>query len=405
MLRAKWTQDVGRGGRAPPPPPPPPPPPLKKKPPHQPRGEGGEKAAPPPAGRPPRPPPPPPPPPRRSPPPPPPPSRPLPLKTEPPDKPGGKGAKMPARPRSDTHPTVAELKAKVGKYEDGRLHLYNSGLAELPADLDLLAGEVRQLRIDNNPGLRGVLPPALWRLARLELLDLSNCGLGSVPAEIGGLVGLEWLSVDKNPDLPALPAAVGWLPKLEVLYIDGCPGLATLQRLKEQGGVAAVQAHLRAPATAAAAVAAVSRLRRAAEAALRKEQAWTFACCSSGPARARQRLRARRLRWSGRKSQLPALRTAAGRRRRRCSGARPSRSQILHPLGTLTEERARLGQLLVDAVAAGDAEVVRVLVQAGADWIAWGRTALQWAELNKHPEIVEMLRGAGKGTPGAGREE
>eukprot|EP01051_Picozoa_sp_SAG22_P028996 SAG22_NODE_10515_length_530_cov_1.241299_1_plen_67_part_10 len=64
-------------------------------------------------------------------------------------------------PRSKTHPTAAELKPKVTVC--GVLNLTGSGLAELPADLDQLAGVVRQLRIGDNPGLRGVLPAALWR--------------------------------------------------------------------------------------------------------------------------------------------------------------------------------------------------------------------------------------------------
>eukprot|EP01051_Picozoa_sp_SAG22_P019264 SAG22_NODE_3502_length_1678_cov_2.716276_2_plen_192_part_00 len=80
------------------------------------------------------------------------------------------------------------------------------------------------LYIADNPGLRGVLPAALWRLTRLEGLVLSNCGLGSVPAEIGGLAALRVLWVD-NPDVAALPAAVGRLTRLTELYICGCTGL------------------------------------------------------------------------------------------------------------------------------------------------------------------------------------
>eukprot|EP01051_Picozoa_sp_SAG22_P016472 SAG22_NODE_2334_length_2704_cov_1.163532_2_plen_366_part_00 len=135
-----------------------------------------------------------------------------------------------------THPTAAELRAKVGR--NPWLDLSNSGLAELPADLDKLAAEVTGLYIHGNPDLRGVLPPALWRLTRLELLDLRNCGLGSVPAEIGGLAALRKLWVGNNPDLAALPATVGRLPKLTNLDIRGChpdlcPSRAALQLFKD----------------------------------------------------------------------------------------------------------------------------------------------------------------------------
>ncbi len=70
--------------------------------------------------------------------------------------------------------------------------------------------------------LSGTIPPELGELASLELLDLSHNELaGPIPAELGGLVKLKHLLFQNNSLEGALPPELGSLGKLEILSIHG----------------------------------------------------------------------------------------------------------------------------------------------------------------------------------------
>ena len=76
-------------------------------------------------------------------------------------------------------------------------------------------------------------------------LDLQNCGLETVPPDVGQLVGLKVLDLSNNPKLWSVPAGLAHLPALTGLDISGCPGLATLQKLQAEGGLQAVLGYLK----------------------------------------------------------------------------------------------------------------------------------------------------------------
>ena len=76
-------------------------------------------------------------------------------------------------------------------------------------------------------------------------LDLQNCGLATVPPDVGQLVGLKVLDLSDNPKLWSVPAGLAHLPTLTGLDISGCPGLATLQKLQDEGGLQAVLGYLK----------------------------------------------------------------------------------------------------------------------------------------------------------------
>ena len=62
------------------------------------------------------------------------------------------------------------------------------------------------------------LPKSIWRLARLESLDLSRANLTSLPKEIGQLKKLKYLIL-RNGRLKTLPKSIGKLSELEALIL------------------------------------------------------------------------------------------------------------------------------------------------------------------------------------------
>ena len=71
-------------------------------------------------------------------------------------------------------------------------------------------------------GLRGIIPPALERLDRLELLRLSRNALtGPIPPELGRLSRLRVLSLDDNALNGSIPPELGTLENLEELWLRG----------------------------------------------------------------------------------------------------------------------------------------------------------------------------------------
>jgi hypothetical protein len=80
------------------------------------------------------------------------------------------------------------------------LNLTGNALTALPEDLDRLA-ELRALSVGNYYDRRNqidALPPALFRLSRLEKLDLSGNALTSVPRELVDMPALKRLAIEGN---------------------------------------------------------------------------------------------------------------------------------------------------------------------------------------------------------------
>ena len=116
----------------------------------------------------------------------------------------------------------------------------------------LITPGLQKLNLRCNAELEA-LPAELWSLAGLRELDLHDCGLHTLPEEIGGLVGLRALSLRYNRGLTALPAGLGGLRNLEYLLLGGCPFLAALEDLRQREGLPALLAHLAAQGAPAAA--------------------------------------------------------------------------------------------------------------------------------------------------------
>ena len=81
---------------------------------------------------------------------------------------------------------------------------------------------------DENASLNGVIPAQLGSLAKLEYLSLSLLGLtGAIPAELGNLANLEYLILEDNlltGDIPAQLGNLANLARLDLSYnnLTGC---------------------------------------------------------------------------------------------------------------------------------------------------------------------------------------
>lgn len=75
-----------------------------------------------------------------------------------------------------------------------------------------------ELKSRKNPEKFTHIPPELFELDQLEVLDLSGNALSLIPEEIGLLWRLTWLDVSDN-GLPIVPDALGQLSHLKELYI------------------------------------------------------------------------------------------------------------------------------------------------------------------------------------------
>ena len=122
-----------------------------------------------------------------------------------------------------------------------RLGLAWNGLAgEIPAELGKLAN-LEYLSLWNN-GLTGEIPPELGDLANLDWLDLYSNGLtGEIPPELGDLANLRGLELRRNDLTGEIPPELGKLANLRSLRLEenGLTGeipaelgkLANLERL------------------------------------------------------------------------------------------------------------------------------------------------------------------------------
>lgn len=99
------------------------------------------------------------------------------------------------------------------------LHLRSTSLSQLPAQLNHLTS-LTELDVSDNlisklpPNLDAQLPPSL------QVFDLSNNKLTSLPDSIGAMAELRVLNLSRNK-LLKLPSSVGKLEKLETLDVEG----------------------------------------------------------------------------------------------------------------------------------------------------------------------------------------
>lgn len=96
------------------------------------------------------------------------------------------------------------------------LDLRGEGLRVLPDEIGKLI-RLNKLRLDRND--LDALPVEIGRLTNLEQLDLDSNQLSLLPAEIGQLTNLERLTLGGNK-LSALPAEIGQLVNLEWLALS-----------------------------------------------------------------------------------------------------------------------------------------------------------------------------------------
>ena len=83
------------------------------------------------------------------------------------------------------YPTLSALQARIDQH-NGSLQLGrvpDTGLMQLPEGVGELRG-LKSLHIGGNRYLRS-LPAGFFTLLELESLDLRNCGLPSLPEEVG----------------------------------------------------------------------------------------------------------------------------------------------------------------------------------------------------------------------------
>ncbi|MBA0807817.1 hypothetical protein Gohar_023595 [Gossypium harknessii] len=81
--------------------------------------------------------------------------------------------------------------------------------------------ELKELDLSYNKGLRGILPPAVQNLKKLENLILVGCGFsGQIPDTIGSLPQLRILLFENNMLSGPLPLTLGLVKTLEVVRFD-----------------------------------------------------------------------------------------------------------------------------------------------------------------------------------------
>ena len=80
-----------------------------------------------------------------------------------------------------------------------KLFLGGTAAASLPSNLHKLRGRVREVFFDNSPNLTAIGPGSLSPLgSTLTRLQFDNCALESLPAEMGFLPQLQFLSLKNN---------------------------------------------------------------------------------------------------------------------------------------------------------------------------------------------------------------
>lgn len=119
-------------------------------------------------------------------------------------------------------------------------HAYGYKITDIPASIGDLPF-LTELRLFGNYQLAGTLPPELFTLEGLEILDIGDTHLGGgIPDALAKLSNLRYLNLDMNDLVGAIPPELGQLSKLEYLHLFGNllagsipPDLGNLTNLRE----------------------------------------------------------------------------------------------------------------------------------------------------------------------------
>jgi len=111
---------------------------------------------------------------------------------------------------------TALSKALANPGQAEKLDLTAQFLDEVPPDIAKLTN-LKRLTLDSNQ--LGTLGDSLWKLQKLQVLNLNNVDIRTIPPEIGALTELRELSVSNN-QISELPKELFSLSKLEVLTIN-----------------------------------------------------------------------------------------------------------------------------------------------------------------------------------------
>ncbi len=107
---------------------------------------------------------------------------------------------------------------------NGRVHVLFLGGNQLTGEIPAQLGNLTKLEWVslNQNQLTGEIPPELGSLANLERLRLYNNQLtGEIPAELGSMTNLDHLRLDGNQLTGEIPAELGRLTNLTVLHLAG----------------------------------------------------------------------------------------------------------------------------------------------------------------------------------------
>ena len=109
---------------------------------------------------------------------------------------------------------------RLGGWDEVAREYVGNGLSgSLPRELGTLS-HLRQLEISGNSRLTGRIPAEVGNLVNLESLFLQKNWLtGSIPAALGRLGNLDWIGLDNNPLTGSIPTDLGRLSKLRGLTI------------------------------------------------------------------------------------------------------------------------------------------------------------------------------------------
>mmetsp|Transcript_1969 Transcript_1969/g.4240 ORF Transcript_1969/g.4240 Transcript_1969/m.4240 type:complete len:571 (-) Transcript_1969:122-1834(-) len=104
-----------------------------------------------------------------------------------------------------------------------QLEYMYAGFSFLEDSLDFIPSmpKIRELWVDDNPGLKGTIPSAFGNLATLASFSASNCGImGTIPTEIGSMSSMVQMWVNNNQLTGEIPSEIGNLPTLTILNLQ-----------------------------------------------------------------------------------------------------------------------------------------------------------------------------------------
>ncbi|VEU33888.1 unnamed protein product [Pseudo-nitzschia multistriata] len=102
-------------------------------------------------------------------------------------------------------------------------YLY-AGFSFLQDNLEFVSSlpKIRELWVDDNPGLTGTIPPSIADAGSLASFSASNCELtGSIPTEMGSMANMVQLWLNDNNLTGQIPSEFGNIVTLQILNLQG----------------------------------------------------------------------------------------------------------------------------------------------------------------------------------------